>query len=678
MNNSLLICGGSGLLGSSFVKKLHKKFDIVHATYLNKKIDNKLNIYYHKINFLSEIEIKKLLVKIKPSIVINCVGLADVDYCQNNPKKAHKLNFITLKNLSNLLDPKTKLIHISTDQLFSDKKKFHSESSETKPINTYAKTKLLADKYLLKNRKSSLIIRTNFYGHSSDHKESYSEKIYSSLKKNENLYLSDEIYFNPVNTIDLVNLTYKILKKNASGIFNISSDTPISKYKFGKLISKKFNLDEKLIKKISNVNKSKTKRPLNMVLSNSKIKKYLKLKSIKMKFYDFIPDRFLNYGRHFIFDDDKNSVLDALNSGQLTQGNLISKFESIICKYTGAKYAVAVSSCTAGLHLSCTALGIKKNDNVIVPAITFVSTANAVIYNNANVILSDIDLDTLNISQDNIEKISKTKKIKAIMPVHFAGYPCEIKKIRYKNKKQIIIEDAAHALGARYSDGSKVGSCKYSDATVFSFHPVKPITAGEGGVVTTNSFTLYKKLMRLRSHGINKLDDAFENKKYAFTNGKLNPWFYEMKELGYHYRITDIQCALAISQMKKLDKFISRRKKIAGIYRKKFNNLNKISIAHKKDFNSSGHHLFILRFDFKNMSIDKVNLMNELKKLKIGTQVHYIPISLHPFYKKTLKGNFNIKNAMRYYDECLSIPLFYDLSLNEQNYVIENIIRLAK
>ena len=360
MNNSLLICGGSGLLGSSFIKILHKKFDIIHATYLNKKIDNNLNINYHKINFLSEIEIKKLLLKIKPFIVINCVGLADVDYCQNNPKKAHKLNFITLKNLSNLLDPKTKLIHISTDQLFSDKKKSHLESSKTKPINTYAKTKLLADKYLLKNRKNSLIIRTNFYGHSSDHKESYSEKIYSSLKKNENLYLSDEIYFNPVNTIDLVNLTYKILKKNVSGIFNISSDVPISKYKFGKLISKRFNLDEKLIKKISNVDKSKTKRPLNMVLSNSKIKKYLKLKSIKMKFYDFIPDRFLNDGRHFIFDDDKNSVLDALNSGQLTQGNLISKFESIICKYTGAKYAVAVSSCTAGLHLSCTALGIKK------------------------------------------------------------------------------------------------------------------------------------------------------------------------------------------------------------------------------------------------------------------------------------------------------------------------------
>ena len=241
MNNSLLICGGSGLLGSSFIKILHKKFDIIHATYLNKKIDNNLNINYHKINFLSEIEIKKLLLKIKPFIVINCVGLADVDYCQNNPKKAHKLNFITLKNLSNLLDPKTKLIHISTDQLFSDKKKFHSESSETKPINTYAKTKLLADKYLLKNRKNSLIIRTNFYGHSSDHKESYSEKIYSSLKKNENLYLSDEIYFNPINTIDLVNLTYKILKKNVSGIFNISSDVPISKYKFGKLISKKFN-----------------------------------------------------------------------------------------------------------------------------------------------------------------------------------------------------------------------------------------------------------------------------------------------------------------------------------------------------------------------------------------------------------------------------------------------------
>ena len=678
MNNSLLICGGSGLLGSSFIKILHKKFDFVHASYLNKKIDNKLNISYHKINFLSVTEIKKLLKKINPSVVINCIGLADVDFCENNPKSAHKLNFITLKNLSNLLDEKSKLIHISTDQLFSDNRISHTELSKTNPINTYAKTKLAADQFLIKNRKNFLIIRTNFFGHSSNFKESYSEKICSNLKKNQNFYLSDNIHFNPVNIKDLVDLTYKILKKNASGIFNISSDISISKYEFGKLIAKKFNLNQELIKKVTNVKKPKTKRPLNMVLSNSKIKKYLKIKSIKMNFSSFIPDRFLNYGRHFIFDDDKTSVLNALNSGQLTQGNLISKFENIICKYTGAKYAVAVSSCTAGLHLSCTALGINKNDNVIVPAITFVSTANAVIYNSANVILSDIDSDTLNISQKNIEKISKTKKIKAIMPVHFAGYPCDMKKIKSKNKNQIIIEDAAHALGARYEDGSKVGSCKYSDATVFSFHPVKPITAGEGGVVTTNSFTLYKKLLRLRSHGINKLDDTFENKKYAFTNGKLNPWFYEMKELGYHYRITDIQCSLAISQMKKLDKFISKRKKIASIYRKKFNNLSNISVAHKKDFNNSGHHLFILRFNFKNMSINKVDLMNELKKIKIGTQVHYIPICLHPFYKKILKKNINLKNSMHYYEECLSIPLFYDLSVNEQNYVVDNIIRLAK
>ncbi len=356
----MLVCGGSGLLGSSFIKILHKKFDIVHATFLNKKIDNKLNIYYHKINFLSEIEIKKLLEKINPSVVINCVGLADVDFCQKNPKSAYKHNFRTLKNLSKFLDPKIKLIHISTDQLFSDKKISHSELSITNPINTYARTKLLADKFLIGNRKNFLIIRTNFYGHSSDYKESYSEKIFSTLKKNQNIHLSDDIYFNPVNTKDLVNLTYKILKKNASGIFNISSDNSISKYKFGKLIAKKFNLKKNLIKKFTTVNKSKTKRPLNMVLSNAKIKKYLKIKSIRANFYDFIPDRFLNYGRHFIFDDDKNSVLNALNSGQLTQGNLISKFESTICKYTGAKYAVAVSSCTAGLHLSCIALDIKK------------------------------------------------------------------------------------------------------------------------------------------------------------------------------------------------------------------------------------------------------------------------------------------------------------------------------
>jgi UDP-4-amino-4,6-dideoxy-N-acetyl-beta-L-altrosamine transaminase len=656
---------------------LKGKFDEVHSTYLNKRYRDHDNIKYHKVNFNNKLEVSNLLKLTNPTLVINCIGLAEVDYCQKNRKKAKNINFLSLKNLSSSLDDEIKLIHISTDQLFHDNKSSHSEKCKTNPLNIYAKTKLLADTYLINNRKNYLILRTNFFGDSSDYKESYSDKIISSLKKNQKVILNDNIYFNPINIKDLIKLTYKVYQKDAIGIFNISSDKSLSKYEFGLKIAKNFLLNSQLVS-ISKFQKSKTIRPSNMVLTNDKIKKLLKIKSIKLNFYKYKPSRFLNYGRHFIDKDDKNAVLRALNSGQLTQGSFISDFEEMICKYTKAKYAVAVSSCTAGLHISCIAAGLKKNDNVIVPAITFVSTANAATYSNAKVSLCDIDNDTLNLSLTELKKISNKKKIQALIPVHFAGFPCDIKKIRNMFKNQIIIEDAAHALGAKYKDGSKVGSCKYSDATVFSFHPVKPVTAGEGGVITTNSFKIYKSLLRLRSHGINKLDDKFKNKNFVYTKKKINPWFYEMKELGFHYRITDIQCALAISQMKKLDTFISRRKILAKRYRSKLSKFKNIKFGHFTDFKSSGHHLFILRFDFNNMKLDKVGLMNELKKRKIGSQVHYIPISYHPHYENLSSKDFKIKNSIKYYNECLSIPLFYDLSFKEQDYIIDNIVELSK
>ncbi len=382
-----------------------------------------------------------------------------------------------------------------------------------------------------------------------------------------------------------------------------------------------------------------------------------------------------NYSKQFLDNEDIKSVVKCLRSEYLTQGPLIQQFEKKIAKYVNSKYAVAVSSCTAGLHISLKALGFLKGDEIITSVISFVSTANISYFMDGKTKFVDIDHQSLGMNYEQIRK-NITKKTKAIIPVHMSGSAYNMDKIRKISKKFKIpvIEDCAHAFGAKYSDGSMIGSCKFSDISVFSFHPVKSMTTGEGGVITTNSKSLYLKLLRLRSHGINKSNDKFINKKNAYTNGKLNRWYYEMRELGYHYRITDIQCALGLSQLKKINKFIKDRKKIAKIYDKSFHNLNYVKLVHSEMRNFSSNHLYILRINFKFLKITREQLFSYLRKKEIICQIHYIPIVMHPFYES--KG-FNIKdfpNAKKYYDECISIPCFYKLSAIKQEEVI-NLIK---
>ena len=393
--------------------------------------------------------------------------------------------------------------------------------------------------------------------------------------------------------------------------------------------------------------------------------------------------KLIPYGQHYLDKADRKAVDKVLRSNSITQGPLIEKFEKKIAKYVNSKYAVAVSSCTAGMHLSLLACGIDKNKKVLTSPITFVSTANVIKFCNAKVDFIDIDKKTLNISLDILKKkfLDKKKKIDAIIPVHFAGNAVDTKKLRkILNKNTYIIEDGAHALGSRYKDGTMVGSCKFADVTVFSLHPVKTIACGEGGIITTNNKDLYIKLLRLRSHGINKLDDKFLNKKNAFTDKKINPWYYEMQELGYHYRLTEIQAALGISQMNKINKFLNKRRKIAKIYTayflKKSNQIN-FETANHFDIKLSSNHLFVIKLDIDKIIKSRAQIMNELKEKGILTQVHYIPVPTHPYYSKEKKFS-NISNALKYYNSCLSVPIYYTLSVNEQKFVInqlENIIK---
>jgi UDP-4-amino-4,6-dideoxy-N-acetyl-beta-L-altrosamine transaminase len=383
------------------------------------------------------------------------------------------------------------------------------------------------------------------------------------------------------------------------------------------------------------------------------------------------------YGRHYIDEDDIQAVVNVLRSGTLTQGPIIEKFEHEIAAYVGAKYAVAVSSATAGLHLAALTAGVGPGSTLITSPITFIASANAGLYAGGNVAFADIDPQTINMSPASLKiALANNPNTKVVIPVHFAGLPCDMPAIKLlaDNAGAVIIEDAAHALGASYPDGGMVGSCRHSLMTIFSFHPVKAISAGEGGMITTNDEAVYRKLLRLRSHGINKLDDTLEIASQAKTNGEVNPWYYEMQELGFHYRITEIQCALALSQFRKLNQFITRRRALAKRYDDLFSAFKNCRQAQAAGRNFSGHHLYVLRINFSSIGLDKVGLIRKLKDKGIGSQVHYIPVPMQPYYRKLGFRPEDFIHSVNYYRDALSIPLFYDLTDAQQ----ENIVTVLR
>ncbi|MBU0469189.1 MAG: UDP-4-amino-4,6-dideoxy-N-acetyl-beta-L-altrosamine transaminase [Candidatus Omnitrophica bacterium] len=370
---------------------------------------------------------------------------------------------------------------------------------------------------------------------------------------------------------------------------------------------------------------------------------------------------------------DINAVKKALQADFVTQGPIVRSFEIKLAKYCGAKYAVAVSSGTAALHLACLAAGLKKGAEAITSPITFLSTSNAVIYVGAKPVFADIDAATINIDPNNIKK-AVNKRTKAILPVHFAGLPCDMKSISAiaKKHKLTVIEDAAHALGAKYlANGKiiKIGSCYHSDMTTFSFHPAKHITTGEGGAITTNSDKLYKQLIALRAHGMYK-DKATQ---------KIGPWFYEMRELGFNYRVTDFQCALGISQLSKLNGFIAKRRALVRNYNKLFKNIDFIDLVPEPKGFVNSYHLYILKINYSKFKTTRNDFMKSLMKKGIQTQVNYIPVYLQPYYKNQFKYKASdFPCSQKHYNECVSIPLYPELTFNDQEQIASIILKTLK
>tara|TARA_B110001454_G_scaffold61925_1_gene60339 strand:+ start:475 stop:1620 length:1146 start_codon:yes stop_codon:yes gene_type:complete len=377
----------------------------------------------------------------------------------------------------------------------------------------------------------------------------------------------------------------------------------------------------------------------------------------------------IRYGRHSINETDIKSIENVLRNDSLTQGKHVKKFENALKIKFGSRYCSSLSSGTAALHLGVMALSLPKNSKIITTPLTFVATANSIILNNLKPELVDIDLTTYTIDVNKLEhKLKKDNKIKAVIAVDYAGNICDWKSLNFLARKYNIklINDNCHAIGSMYNDSIKYAS-QFADVVTQSYHPVKAITTAEGGSILTNNKKIYENISLLKNHGI--IRDKNLSKKFG-------AWFYSIKKLGYNYRLSDIQCALGISQLKRLNQFILARRKIAKIYDKAFSNIDKLQIPKVREKCYHSYHLYPLLIDFKKTRINKKKFFAKLQSSGIYTQVHYLPIHYHEYYKKKFnfkKGDF--PNSEDFYNKEMSLPIYPLLKKKYVFKVIDNIIK---
>jgi perosamine synthetase len=374
-------------------------------------------------------------------------------------------------------------------------------------------------------------------------------------------------------------------------------------------------------------------------------------------------NKYIPYAQQWITKDDIDAVNAVLHSDYLTTGPVVDAFEKKLSEYVNATYAVSFSSGTAALHAAAFTAGITYTAEAIVTPMTFAASANCILYNKGIPVFADIDRQTYNIDHNEIKK-RITEKTKAIIPVDFTGQPCDMDEINRiaKDNDLVVIEDACHALGATYKQ-KMIGSL--SDMTIFSFHPVKHITTGEGGAVTTNSEEYYHTLKEFRNHGITRDSKRFQ------TSSEHGSWYYEQQNLGYNYRLSDVHCALGLSQLEHIDEFISRRKEIVKQYNDAFNDIKGIILPYQADYADSSWHLYVIQLDLENLKVDRNTIFEELKKRNIGVNVHYIPVYLHPYYQQLGYEKGLCPNAEWLYERIITLPLYPKMTDDDVNTVIK-------
>ncbi|HAT51364.1 MAG: UDP-4-amino-4,6-dideoxy-N-acetyl-beta-L-altrosamine transaminase [Nitrospirae bacterium] len=640
--------------------------------------------------------VRRCLRQFSPDVVIHgisdsSVGGGDVD--SEGCWRSHVLTTRTILDASR--DLRVRMVLVSTDAIAPvvDDPSFWGGGDRSEFTRIEAERMVAA-------HPGSLVLRAGVFGWGLTGYEGVAEGFLKHFLEKEKVIGFTDAVVSALYTFHFARLLDQALEQGVGGCFRAVPRNPLSHYSFGTQLAKIFGLDSALIEpgesghgvrdgEDSQGSAGSLEQALGgyrMPGAGEGLEAFFQdwQRGVGRQIKDclqvtdpvcILPQRdVIPYGCQFIDQSDLDAVFDVLNTWSLTQGPTIDQFEKAVAQVVAARYAVAVSSGTSALHMACLACGVGPGDEVVTSPITFAASANCAVYCGATPVFVDIDPRTANMDPEGLEQ-KITPETRAIIPVHFSGQSCHmerireiaIKKGREFGHKISIIEDACHALGSFYR-GDPVGSGRFSDMTVFSFHPVKHVTTGEGGMVVTNDSTLDQSLRLLRSHGISK----------DFDESIHGPWYYEQVILGYHYRITDLQCALGLSQMKKLPWFRKRRREIVQRYNEAFSRLSWGEIPYEEPQCDSNFHLYVLRIDFSALGQSRIEVMRRLKDQGIYTQVHYIPVFTHPFYRaKFPVDEAAFPHSRHFYNTCLSLPLFPGMSDKACDVVIRAVCALA-
>ena len=704
-NRRILVVGGAGYLGSLIVRKLLNRGYKVRVLDLFlfgedslKEVRNNPNLEIIRDDVRNLKTVSSALKGVDS--VIHLAAIVGDPASQNNPEETIETNYLAAKMLAEACkyNQVNRLIYSSTCSVYGVGDNQLTEEAPLNPVSLYARTKIKSEEAILglgdENFSPCILRMATLYGYSPRMRFDLVVNTLTMKAVTEgkiNIFGGEQ--WRPLLHVEdaaqaYVDCVEAPLSKIKGEIFNVgSTEQNYQISELGRMVERlvpgtKVSFDEsEMIKgkqdmRTYNVSFDKIKRILNYSVKRKleesilEIKDKIKngeIKNVKdSSHYNFISlkvemDR-IPYSTQEIDESDEKAVLETLRSGWLTQGPRIKEFEEKFSEFVGSKFAVAVPNGTAALHLACLACDLKEGDEMITTPMTFAASANCALYCGAKPVFADIGEDGL-IEPEEIKK-KITEKTRVIIPVHYAGLPCRMDEIYEIAKKNnlIIIEDACHAVGSKYKD-KKIGACDYSDMSIFSFHPVKHITTGEGGMITTNSKEIYEKLIKLRTHGIT-------GDRSKFINEDQGGWYHEMQDLGFNFRITDLQCSLGISQLKRVGDYIKKRRDIARRYEEAFEDMGEVNVIKEGHGQYNSFHLSVIKVD---SAKTRRELYDYLKENNILCQVHYLPVYHHPYYQRLGYKKGLCPRAERFYERILSIPNYPKLSIEQQERVIVKI-----